>query len=156
MLHHTFGPDGILILHTGYLGVTFFFVLSGFVLTWSGSTRNGVGAFYRNRFARIWPLQIVTLLVAAVLPYGSSDNWGTFAQNVLLAQAWTYEGAHSFNWVSWSISDEAFFYQLFPLALLLIVRMRRTGLLMTAVLCVSVLTSCRWRSTSSTSPGQLF
>jgi peptidoglycan/LPS O-acetylase OafA/YrhL len=60
---------------------------------------------------------MVTLLVAVVLPFAMEDQPGTFLQNVMLLQAWTSDGAHSFNWVSWSISAEAFFYLLFPLVI---------------------------------------
>ncbi|WP_173024254.1 acyltransferase family protein [Microbacterium oryzae] len=133
VLHHTFGPDDIPLLHFGYLGVTFFFVLSGFVLTWSNSTRDGAVAFYRNRWARVWPLQIVTLIIAALLPYAKNDNLVTFMQNVTLTQAWTHEAVRSFNWVSWSISNEAFFYLLFPIALAVIARLHGPTLVMTGV-----------------------
>jgi peptidoglycan/LPS O-acetylase OafA/YrhL len=121
-LNHVFGPTGTPVLELSYLGVTFFFVLSGFVLAWSGSTRDGTAAFYRNRVARIVPLHLATLLVAASLPYATQDGPGTLAQNLTLTQAWTPAGAHSFNWVSWSISCEAFFYLLFPAALFLLRR----------------------------------
>lgn len=114
VVHHAFGPDNIPVVDLGFLGVTFFFALSGFILTWSGSSDNGVWACYRNRFARVYPLHVVTLLIAVMLPFAMSDGPATFVQNLFLLQAWTPDGAHSFNWVSWSISAEAFFYLLFP------------------------------------------
>lgn len=62
----------------GYFGVTFFFVLSGFVLTWSARSNVPVSTFYWRRFARIWPSHIVALLLAipvfytmAAIPEGS-------------------------------------------------------------------------------------
>jgi peptidoglycan/LPS O-acetylase OafA/YrhL len=42
----------------GYLGVTFFFVLSGFVLTWSARRGGHAKSFYQKRFARIAPLSL--------------------------------------------------------------------------------------------------
>ena len=42
-------------LKYGTSGVTFFFVLSGFVLTWSAQPGTKIRTFYRRRFARIWP-----------------------------------------------------------------------------------------------------
>lgn len=120
LVHHAFGPDNIPVVDLGFLGVTFFFALSGFLLTWAGSADRGPLHCYRNRFARIYPLHIATLLVALALPYGKADSPQTFFQNVLLLQAWTPDGAHSFNWVSWSISAEAFFYLVFPLVIFLL------------------------------------
>ena len=40
----------------GYVGVSFFFVLSGFVLTWSGAAGLKPREFYRRRLARIAPV----------------------------------------------------------------------------------------------------
>ena len=42
-------------------GVTFFFVLSGFVLAWSyaGAALVPDRVFYRRRFARVWPLHLL-------------------------------------------------------------------------------------------------
>lgn len=117
VVHHSLGPDDVPIVDLGFLGVTFFFVLSGFVLMWAGSDKHGAKVFYQNRFASIYPLHLATLLVAIALPFSmTTTNGWTFLQNILLLQAWTPDGAHSFNWVSWSISAEAFFYLLFPLA----------------------------------------
>src|SRR5262245_62142748 len=42
-------------LKYGTSGVTFFFVLSGFVLTWSARPGTKIRTFYRRRFARIFP-----------------------------------------------------------------------------------------------------
>jgi len=122
VLHHTVGPDDVPIFDLGFLGVTFFFVLSGFVLTWAGSADRGALVSYRNRFARIYPLHLLTLLIAIALPLSLVDTPTTFVQNLVLLQAWTPDGAHSFNWVSWSISVEVFFYALFPIAVVVLRR----------------------------------
>lgn len=102
----------------GYVGVTFFFVLSGFVLAWSGRTDLPKRHFYGRRFARIYPTQIVTLAIALALTYlaGSSVAPGVLASNVLLLQSWVPlpEFTDHLNNVSWSISDEMFFYAIFP------------------------------------------
>ena len=41
------------LMRAGVVGVSFFFVLSGFVLAWSNSTAVPATTFYRRRFARI-------------------------------------------------------------------------------------------------------
>ncbi len=56
-------------LKYGTSGVTFFFVLSGFVLTWSAQPGTKVFIFYRRRFARIWPAHIVALVPAMFVFY---------------------------------------------------------------------------------------
>jgi peptidoglycan/LPS O-acetylase OafA/YrhL len=121
-LEHWYGGRVHALADFGYIGVDFFFVLSGFVLTWSA--RPGVGPlrFWWNRFARIWPLHLTTLLLAVALGVGVGA--GALVQNLLLVQAWwpkphVYFG---FNAVSWSLSCEVFFYLCFPLLLRLLDR----------------------------------
>jgi peptidoglycan/LPS O-acetylase OafA/YrhL len=41
-------------------GVSFFFVLSGFVLTWSARPDDIATGFWRRRIARIYPVHLVT------------------------------------------------------------------------------------------------
>lgn len=102
----------------GGVGVSFFFVLSGFVLTWSRKEDQRASVFYRNRFARVYPLHLLTWIAAvAVIILGGQhvDPLGLAAALVLL-QAWVplesvYFGG---NGPSWSLSDEAFFYAVFP------------------------------------------
>ena len=104
----------------GYTGVSFFFILSGFVLTWSH--RPGVTArrFYWNRVARIWPLHVLTMILALWIPALSGSSWTGWSAApfvLTLTQAWIPGSGFlsAFNGVSWSLSCEAFFYLLFPL-----------------------------------------
>ncbi len=110
----------------GYSGVTFFFVLSGFVLTWTHKPHDSARAFYGRRFARVWPLHIImTILVAGIflvrrLP---QDPLGFVLASVLL-QAWAPPSDlhYAYNGPSWTLSCEAFFYALFPLLILFCAR----------------------------------
>ena len=111
------------------IGVEFFFVLSGFVLrlTYGALKPLNAGTFYVRRIARIYPLHLLTFFVWCVLFY---STWGNSGQekfdsgvaNLLLLQSFFAGFLYNlgFNAVSWSISDEAFFYLLFPI-------LRRTG-----------------------------
>lgn len=123
----------------GYVGVTFFFVLSGFILAYNYTgkleTRAEHVAFARRRFARIYPAHLLTLVLALplVLGPGAVPTAAGAAPvplalsalaNLLLLQSWfpARDVFFGFNAVSWSISDEAFFYLLFPLLLFLFAR----------------------------------
>jgi len=113
----------------GGVAVGFFFVLSGFILTHvygSSLRREAIGAFYKARFARIWPIHAVCLAIFFLLFTGgtlpdSSERLGLLARHVLLVQSWTTDrsGAMDFNGVAWSISVEFFFYACFPFLCLL-------------------------------------
>ncbi len=135
-LHHTFSIYGGPIGRLGFLGVEFFFVLSGFVLTWSDSTRDGAKAFWRNRAARILPLHYLTMIAVVLIPYHEGIDLANGAQQATLTQAWTYDAAHSFNLPSWSLSAEALFYLSFPL---LIGAVRRCSGRMLAMAAASLL-----------------
>jgi peptidoglycan/LPS O-acetylase OafA/YrhL len=108
----------------GGVGVSFFFVLSGFVLTWSA--RGGARSFYRRRFARIYPAYAVAwLLGGAVAVYvGAPVTLGIALACLLLLQAWIPHQDYfiGMNGVSWSLSCEAFFYAIFPLLIFGLVR----------------------------------
>lgn len=102
----------------GSVGVSFFFVLSGFVLTWSRKDGQRAGSFYRNRFARIYPLHFLTWIAAGALVIASGGTVSPLvaAACAVLVQAWIPVESYYFgmNGPSWSLSCEAFFYALFP------------------------------------------
>ena len=114
----------------GYIGVSFFFVLSGFVLTWS-TAEIPARRFWWLRFARIWPAQaLVAALVFVFLMQGRPPDWPGRAADFLLVQSWwpssdVYFGG---NGVSWSLSCEAFFYMVFPALAIGIRRLDHRGL----------------------------
>ena len=102
----------------GYTGVTFFFVLSGFVLTWSWRPGTRLRDFWGRRFARIYPLHALTWLLAFPVAalVGTSESVRSALLSLVLLQAWSPDSdvAFGMNAVSWSLSCEAFFYLLFP------------------------------------------
>lgn len=114
-------------------GVSFFFVLSGFILAYAHPQISSVSSavdFWVKRFARIWPVHIATLIILLIFvgantSGGSFGTTGALASNLLLLQAWFDDTRYvfSFNSVAWSISVEAFFYAMFPL---LIYRIKQT------------------------------
>ena len=116
----------------GYVGVSFFFVLSGFILVYTYAGRNIVlGEFYQTRFARIYPAYLFSLLLSFPFFYFgalkmhipffafSEQHFALSAGLVLLLlQAWLPPAALAWNSVAWSLSVEAFFYVIFPFALI--------------------------------------
>jgi len=131
----------ILILHgqaLGYLlppwldlaqAVSYFFVLSGFILGYRYpelADRRAIGRFYWARFARVWPVHAFCVVVGvATVPavfWESTDAivWAILPLQVLLVNAWIpFERfVWGFNAPAWSISVEWFFYAFFPLLVL--------------------------------------
>ncbi|WP_106620142.1 acyltransferase family protein [Saccharothrix carnea] len=106
--------------HTGALGVSFFFVLSGFVLAWSSRERDTPVAFWRRRFVKIYPNYVVAWLLALLLFAGTyTPVWRAIA-NLFMLHVWSPDFMTHFSVdpPSWSLGVEAFFYLLFPLLLL--------------------------------------
>src|SRR5438874_6149347 len=118
----------------GYVGVSFFFVLSGFILVYTyAGTQLNARDFWRARFARVYPAYLFALLISTPfflfavrhykeinLPFMTFQAMHvklTVALEMLLLQAWVPLAALSWNPVGWSLSVEAFFYLLFPLLL---------------------------------------
>lgn len=106
----------------GSTGVAFFFVLSGFVLTWSMRPGGRARDFYVRRFARIYPSMLVVLLGCVLASWLFSYlNFRTgplgLVTNVFAVQAWFPGGypVYAYNGPAWSLSAEAFFYAMFPL-----------------------------------------
>lgn len=109
-------PGLLEISQVGPIGVGFFFILSGFILTWTWDPEQPKAQFYARRFARIGPLNIFTTIVAAALLIAAgTPHWVSTVSSLLLLQAWGTESLRQGgNGPSWSLSVEAFFYVCFP------------------------------------------
>lgn len=109
------------IFYEGFIGVTFFYVLSGFIISYSYDQHKKRGSykvkdFLRNRVSRLYPTHLLTLLIACVVYL----NWQSFISldfksllaNALLVQSAVADQNYyfGFNGVSWSVSTEMFFY----------------------------------------------
>ncbi|MER5598963.1 acyltransferase [Streptomyces sp. NPDC002265] len=136
-----FGPGGS--------GVSFFFVLSGFVLMWSARPADRAFAFWRRRIARVYPVHLVTTALALLMAYGP----GMFTMptprqglaNLLLVHSWWRPWWQTLDPVSWSLACEAFFYALFPALAFVLRRLGARGSAAVAgasALAVLALTAC--------------
>ncbi len=160
-----------LLLRNGGNGVTVFFAISGFLITLTSVRRFGglagmrPGLFYRVRFARIAPLQLLVLAVLSLLHWGSLQSSAFHAWHVkeavglprALFSALTFHlnwleaktGYLPANWdVMWSLSVEEMFYLFFPLVCVMFVGhrspLRRVGWPLVFLLAAALLVLGPW------------
>ena len=111
------------IFYFGSAGVDVFFVLSGFIITYSSfkllNNRSNIGRFLYKRAVRIFPIYWIIiglfLLMQLVFPAYYRTHYQLEIGNILAT--WLLLPGHvMINGVSWSMSYELYFYVLFALA----------------------------------------
>ncbi|WP_327723616.1 acyltransferase [Streptomyces europaeiscabiei] len=141
------GVDLSYLYPLGAMGVSFFFILSGFVLTYSSRENDTTVAFWKRRFFKIFPnhfavwLGIIAMVHFAGLtrmPPGaritlSDDLSNLFLVDTLIPRMPTGGG----NGVAWSLTCEVVFYLLFPLLLPQLRRISAARLTFAAVCCLA-------------------
>lgn len=139
-------PLGLIRQH-GALAVMLFWMISGFVFMNVYAGRGAGGwTFFVNRFARLYPLHLLTLLIVAAVQWTSMDVFGhyliyqlndgwRFVLNLFMASEWGFAMPNSFNGPVWSISVEILIY----FAFWIYVRTVRSTLLSAALLTVMFL-----------------
>ena len=114
------------IFAAGSTGVGFFFVLSGFVLTWSARSADSIRAIWRRRAARIVPNHIVAWSIAfmGLIYAGEAGSLWTDGPSLILMQSWfpSQRVYFAVNTPAWSLSCELAFYIAFPFLLPIIGR----------------------------------
>lgn len=104
--------------------VSFFFVLSGFVMLLSQINKKDFSTkkYYYSRLARILPVYLVGLLIMVFFKYNINpvSNITSFFLSLSFLQSWVSPFPLSFNSPAWSVSVEMFFYATFPLLLFLV------------------------------------
>jgi peptidoglycan/LPS O-acetylase OafA/YrhL len=149
----------------GYEAVSFFFVLSGFVLTYaygqsarSKAPPNSLTSFWKGRIARIYPAYVLALVVAFPAFFYSWTvsnriSWTEFGSALMLVptlcQSWWPPSATAWNMPAWSLSVEAFFYLVFPVLIRLFAFVKPLMLLILSIFAVVLTSSFRfWLATS--------
>jgi peptidoglycan/LPS O-acetylase OafA/YrhL len=139
----------------GYVGVSFFFVLSGFILVYTYADRQiSAREFWRARFARIYPAYLFSLLFTAPFFYYVAIKikpapipFMIWPQNHLvlssllvpsLLQSWIPGATLAWNPPAWSLSDEAFFYLLFPVLIVWLAKKTNRAWARLAIFCWAI------------------
>jgi len=105
------------------VGVAIFFVLSGFLLARPWLARAATGApppsrrrYYEKRLLRIYPVYVVTVVIALVwIPENEGATLRTWVSSLLLADPYTSEQLPHGLTQMWSLTAEVAFYAVLPL-----------------------------------------
>jgi peptidoglycan/LPS O-acetylase OafA/YrhL len=120
-------PDWLAFLPaTGFTGVTLFFFLSGFVISYPfiragqlGRPEPSWGHFAWRRFIKIVPSYVLSVAVAYALGYAQRQPNAALlpdlATHLLFIHTWFPDRYGSINGVLWTLAVEVEFYCIFPL-----------------------------------------
>ena len=133
----------------GESGVSFFFILSGFILSYAYGKKVAEGtfgtkAFIKKQLTKFYPLHLLTFFIMVALDARLERyfEWYRLLPNMLLLQSWIPDDSFFFvaNGSSWFLSDLLFFYLVFSLAFSLLTRLsvRRLILVLIIVLAAYV------------------
>ena len=130
------------ILENGWLGVPFFFILSGFILTYAHADltfdRAQLRRFFVARFARLYPVYLLALMIS--IPFVEHFVFSTDWYQFFLLQSWFPGfGATDWNFVAWTLSVELLFYIVFPIAFGVMRRSSSRGLIVGLLITIFVL-----------------
>ena len=111
------------LIDIGYVFVSFFFLISGFILSYNYAHREGGVRkldFWMARFSRLYPVYLLTMLISLPMlglewrsrPHG--EFWAGLTLTPLLMQGFFPHLATFWNTVSWTLSCEVVLYIAFP------------------------------------------
>lgn len=137
----------------GECGVSFFFMLSGFVLSLANAGRIGQGTYstrglFMRQLFKVYPLHILTMAIMLVMEWRLGNDYSPMVllTNVLLVQSWVPSDDFYFvaNGSSWFLCDILFFYLLFRILYSCIMTMKRKEMIISvsAVAVVYILIMC--------------
>ena len=149
-VHET--PDGAIywIRQASGFGMTLFFVLSGFVIHYNyadlvtGAGVKGIGSYLWARFARLYPLFLLMMLIYVLVSSRHIDYWAGHPERlnstfralpyfIFSVQSWFYvvidgnpllDAIGGASPITWSISTEWFFYFLYLAFVWLVLKLR--------------------------------
>src|SRR6202050_2679685 len=155
-------PDGAIywIRQASGFGMTLFFVLSGFVIHYNyadvviGAGVKGIGSYLWARFARLYPLFLLMMLIYVLVSSRHIDYWTGHAERLssifralpyflFLMQSWFYlvidgnpliDAIGGASPITWSISTEWFFYFLYLAFVWLVLKLRTPAVALLIIL----------------------
>jgi peptidoglycan/LPS O-acetylase OafA/YrhL len=135
--------------NAGLFGLAFFFVLTGFVVTWSARPGDTATGFWRRRFFKIYPNHVVAFAILLVLFAIAGDEIRPLetVTALFLLQAWIPDAdflIYSVNGPTWTLTVDVLAYASFPLLFLLIKRIRPNLLWFWAVVVTAVAVAVPW------------
>jgi peptidoglycan/LPS O-acetylase OafA/YrhL len=100
----------------GFICLSFFFILSGFVLNWSITPGERARAIWRRRLLKVFPNHIITWALAMILFAAAFTPWYSWLPNLFLVHTWSSDPLvqSGVNMPAWSLCAELLFYMLFP------------------------------------------
>lgn len=136
------GESTTLYYYFGVTGVRFFFVISGFLITWlllreeGAKGRISLGSFYLRRAFRILPVYYVFLTVAFVCERLVLPTQNTSISQWLAGLTFTanYSEARGITGHLWTLSVEEQFYLLWPLVFILIRSHRSRVIILSSII----------------------
>jgi peptidoglycan/LPS O-acetylase OafA/YrhL len=111
------------VIDNGFVFVGFFFLISGYILTYNYADRPKPlvkSAFWRARFARLYPVYLFALLLSFRMLQSEwsarshGEFWSGLLLTPLLLQGWSPSLATFWNTVAWTLSAEVVLYAAFP------------------------------------------
>lgn len=126
------------LLRSAPTAVAYLYVLSGFVMSlvyFRPGEKLDIFGYWRARFVRIYPLYIISFILVCIFYYESMFQIKPLKilANIFVVQAWIPIYAQSFNYSSWSMTVEFFFYAIFPFFVLWAVHQPTRRLIWTAL-----------------------
>lgn len=134
-------PFGSHLVHKGYIMVDLFFIMSGFIICHVYQASFQRGFQFKNfkdftvaRFARVYPLHFITLVMAIVLfvpkwGWDQVDDPHAIVTNVLLIHSFGIHKIFTWNVPSWSISAEWWAYMVFPVLVIFLYRKKNLAVI---------------------------
>jgi len=114
------------VIDNAFVFVGYFFLLSGFILTYNYSDRATTLSkreFWVARLSRLYPIYLLVLLISTPMILGEysarshAEFWRGILLTPLLLQGWSPSLATFGNTVAWTLSCEIMFYAAFPFLL---------------------------------------
>lgn len=107
------------LLRTAPTAVSYLYVLSGFVMVlvyYRPQEKFDFFGYWKARFVRIYPLYLIAFLLTSYFYIDSilRIKPPKIIANLFVVQAWVPAYSQSFNYASWSMTVEFFFYAIFP------------------------------------------